>query len=284
MLYPSIYNDLAAWQISVDILFGTLNPTVTVTMDRPVVKLLVHTLHHGRKPVRIAVAWILGRLGGTDAIEALITALNDADKQVVAAAADALVRIGEPAAISLTKSLHAGSHAITVLERIGKPAVNALIWALDDESELVRMFAISALGSIADVRAIEPLTRSLVFEREYGRALAALALVRIGEPAVGPLMKTLCSYNQQVWTIGANALKFIGEPAVEPLIVALDHHYDQVRILAATVLGWIGDPRAVVPLKAVLDDTAYEVREAAAEALTRLELASAAAIPGMVPG
>ena len=69
-------------------------------------------------------------------------------------------------------------------------AVPAVIAALRDENEDVRLTAAWALGEIKDHKAIRPLIRTLEKDEDYfAREMAALALGEIGEPeAVVPLM------------------------------------------------------------------------------------------------
>jgi len=68
----------------------------------------------------------------------------------------------------------------------------------------------------------------------------------------------------------ALALGKIGKPAVEPLIAALKDKDSRVRYSAAWALGKIGDKRAVEPLIAALKDKDSTVRRDAAWALTKI--------------
>jgi len=82
------------------------------------------------------------------------------------------------------------------LGRIGEPAVEPLIWVLNNPDWGVRESetATEALGRIGDRRAVEPLIRVLSNADSHVResAAAAEALGRIGsDRAVAPLKRTL---------------------------------------------------------------------------------------------
>ena len=85
------------------------------------------------------------------------------------------------------------------------------------------------------------------------------------------LIKTLgYKTDSGVRRTAALALGKIGEPAVEPLIAALKDSVGDVRRTAAEALGKVGDRRAVEPLIAALKDSDDYVRREAAEALGKI--------------
>ena len=203
--------------------------------------------------------------------------------------------------IQRTKNL-----AAQVLEEIkDKRAVEPLIQALKDEAWDVRMNAVWALGEIKDKRAVEPLQvlkmEVLEARKEEVRKEIALALEKIGEPAVGSLIRVLkgedavaardaartlgkigepavCSLipvlKHEDWSVRKGAvwiLRKIGEPAVEPLIQALKDKDERIRMNAAWALGEIKDKRAVEPLIQALKDKDEHVRMNAAWALGEIK-------------
>jgi HEAT repeat protein len=136
------------------------------------------------------------------------------------------------------------AHAANVLGRLGIPeACPPLILALDDPDEdvSVKRAAADALAQIRDTRAIPHLVRELHGLWEGASPHVADALVAFGREALGALTDLL------------------GDEA------------EAARAWAARILGRIGDPAASSPLRARLGDTHAKVREAAAEALGRLE-------------
>jgi HEAT repeat protein len=136
------------------------------------------------------------------------------------------------------------AHAADVLGRLGIPEACApLILALDDADEdvSVKRAAADALAQIRDARAIPHLVRELYGLCEGASPHVADALVAFGAEALGALIDLL------------------GDEA------------EAARVWAARILGRIGDPAAASPLRARLGDAQAKVREAAAEALGRLE-------------
>lgn len=200
------------------------------------------------------------------------------------------------------------SDATEAIVEIGKPAVEPLIHALEDEDWLVRQEAAWALGKIGDTRAVDPLIQALKDKHEEVRQRAAMALGDIGDArAVGPLIQVLKDdeEDEDVRESAAGALGKMGEArAVELLTQALkdkEQHAGrsakgalgergkpfpesfvrgfigtlksedrQTRWLAAEALGKQGDARAIEPLIQVLKDENWSVRGRAAESLDEL--------------
>ncbi|MDI6874331.1 MAG: HEAT repeat domain-containing protein [Actinomycetota bacterium] len=196
--------------------------------------------------VRKAAAWSLGQAGRRKAVEPLIAALKDPDDEVRKEVAEALLRIGTPALYPLVSALKEGDPEIKgrVAEVIG------LFYQSPDMEPLVHAFVLSALKD-GDT---------------WSRARMAALLGEIGEAwAVKPLIEALYFFN--VREAAGKALLKIGEPALGPLMDALKHHHIPVRKAAAELLGRMGDERAVSALQSALKDRDWEVREAARVAL-----------------
>jgi len=185
------------------------------------------------------------------------------------------------------------------LERIGGPAVPALVAALEDDEDSVRRAAAKALGRTGDARAVDPLILALRTEQDGVQTAAATALGTIGQEAVPALVRVVGDEEEvdavrryAAWALGRvadargaealiavlsgserlgstarSALAKIGAPAVEPLLGSLKNEDSKVRMEAAVVLGRIGDVRAVEPLTATLADGEGKVRIAAVRAL-----------------
>jgi len=95
------------------------------------------------------------------------------------------------------------------------------------------------------------------------------ALIKIGEPAVGPLIEKMrAGSDEQVRQIAEDALAKIGGPAVNPLVEAMRTGHDaEVRKRAEGVLDVMGE-RAVEPLIALLGDA--NLGGTAADALVKI--------------
>jgi len=132
----------------------------------------------------------------------------------------------------------------------------------------VQKSAADALVKIGDP-AVGPLIAMLNDEDPEAQKLAADVLVKMGSPAIDPLIAALDDTDPRVQELTADVLVEIGSTAVKPLIAALKNKSDTIRVASATVLGRIGDKRAVHPLVEALTD--WEVRHSVAIALDSLE-------------
>jgi len=165
-----------------------------------------------------------------------------------------------------------GVEAARALVRIGKPVVEPLVAALEDENSYVQGYAAWTLGEIGDPRAVEPLIAALKDKDPFVSERAAWALGEIKDRrAVEPLIAAL---NHEQWLVRTTAAEAVGKigdrRAVEPLIVAMMDEEALVRLHAVMALGEIRDPRVVEPLIAALKDENGNVRRNAAEALGKI--------------
>ncbi|MBK8051049.1 MAG: HEAT repeat domain-containing protein [Anaerolineales bacterium] len=140
--------------------------------------------------------------------------------------------------------------AATALGKIGTPAVEPLVGALEDGSWEVRQAAALALAEIG-TPAVGPLIDALKDEDTWVRWGAAKALGEIGDSrAVDSLIGALQDYSyQEDDRAAATALGKIGTPAVEPLIGVLGGVLEGARQAAATALGETGPPCRTPPVQ-----------------------------------
>jgi HEAT repeat protein len=188
------------------------------------------------------------KLVDDDAVESLVKALSDEDKDVQETAALALGRIGDAPAV--------------------EPLIATLRWCSDEDPACAAAWA---LGKIGDERAVKSLITALVRwpHRTFDEAYRALA--KIGDPTIEPVIAALRDSNSKVREGAAEALARIGEArAVGPLLTALEDGDSYVRKAAAEALAKIGDGRAVEPLITALKDEDRVVRGAAAWALGQM--------------
>ena len=85
------------------------------------------------------------------------------------------------------------------LTEIGRPAVPALLGALQSPSEHARWEAAKALGEIPDPSAAPTLVRTLEDEKSAVRWLAATALINLGRDALVPLLQGLEGHSESIW-------------------------------------------------------------------------------------
>jgi len=268
----------------------------------------------GEDEDRYSAAEALGKIGDTRAVEPLIDMLYRTDShRLVYSAANALGGIGDTRAVEpFIKVLSYQDHdhrslisrfprrgyeiheAVTsVLVDFGEPAVEPLIKALGDESN-VRDVSVEALRAIGGPRAmealgklledpeqlrIEALVEALVNDDEFISRDALEPLIRIGEPAVEPLIGaamdllngiTVGQNTDEGWGLWqiANVLGGIGDArAVEVLIEILSDGYACDGAVNSLVS--IGKP-AVEPLIEALGDEDEDVRSSAAGVLGKI--------------
>ncbi len=210
-----------------------------------------------------------------DTPAAMIEALGSTDEAAAILGALALIRSGDQVVPALLRALGDSNvwlrrRAVWPLRMIGSTrAVDALIAALlYDEDEKVRRYAAWALGILGGKRAVNPLIRAFSDSDERVRWDAAVALEKIGLPAIKPLIMALYYGGPETRMGAISALAWMRHPsAARMLVVALRDKNTAVRTHAALALGWLGDSRAVPPLIRVLKDRRPEVRMQAALAL-----------------
>ncbi|MDM8000670.1 MAG: HEAT repeat domain-containing protein [Dehalococcoidia bacterium] len=105
-----------------------------------------------------------------------------------------------------------------------------------------------------------------------GREDVTDSLVELGILAVAPLVQALKHEKDGLVKYNAAlALSKIGQPAVDPLLESVDYDDADVRLEAVWALGQIGDDRAVEPLVEALKDEDWYVRKQAAVSLCTLK-------------
>lgn len=168
--------------------------------DNAYTQLQVILLHSSNPKKRAYAAYVLGEMAKKKTLEPLIRVLQDKDDFVRREGAIALGKIKDaraiPALVFILKDEDEliRFDAVNALVEIGKPSVEQLIAALNNEDEYVRSNAAVALGKLKDERAIPPLILALQHEAgRYQRSQAEIirALAEIGEPAIGPLIASL---------------------------------------------------------------------------------------------
>ncbi len=108
----------------------------------------------------------LGELRDAGAVEALIKVLARRERSLVAAATEALARIGPEAVPHLMEAFkdrylrrRIGAQIWRILAEMGPRAIDPLLHALADDNYYVRLTALTILGRIGDKRVTEPILR-----------------------------------------------------------------------------------------------------------------------------
>ncbi|MBD2343629.1 HEAT repeat domain-containing protein [Anabaena subtropica] len=229
-------------------------------------------------------AKVLGQIGNTQAVDALITVLlNDSYSPFRSSAAKALGMIGSPqavenliAAVLNDSDRGVKNSAAEALGKIGNPqVVDALITILNDSRVWVRRNAVQALGKIGNTQAVDCLIAAVFNDSSSEvRSSAAEALGEIGNAqAVDCLIALLnnSGFCSSEGGIAAKALGKIGNAqAVDGLIAFLNNSDSYERKNAVEALKMIGNAQAVDGLIAALKNSHSYVRKDAALALGRI--------------
>jgi HEAT repeat protein len=225
--------------------------------------------------VQVAAATALGQLGDARAVAPLIKSfhgetygLTDGEGSpgqyfmIVASAAQALGRIGTPAAVdallarlALDNPLNEEGTAAAAdgLGYVQEPRVlPALVNALGSPSFFVRNYAASALGRLATPDAVEPLIEALRDQSWTVQLSAAVALGTIGDVrAAAPLQAVL-----------AHIETYVPQAAVYPPF--LNDVRVHLRAKAARGLALIGTPNTLDLLEGMFRSTMRETQLIAA--------------------
>jgi len=239
--------------------------------------------------VRRMAALALGRFadesspGGRRAVEALIDALRDGDAQVRGSVALSLARSGDRRAVKPLQALLNDEDEIvrrdaaSALSGLHGPGMEAAARGLDSEDAYVREMSIHGVIGAGGSKAVEALIVALRDQNESVRNSALNAAFHperagrapLKDPRlVEPLIAALKDESLSV-KIGAILGLVVQEDtrAVDPLIAALKDEEPPVRAWAAVGLGVLKDPRSVAPLVELLKDEDAETRVMAASAL-----------------
>lgn len=261
----------ARYRVIVDLMSETADPRVVPS--------LIDAINSESFGVGEMAVTGLGRIGGNQAVQALVAVLDDTSSRHHYQATQALVRIGDSTAVERLiealddEDVFIRQYAASALDDVDdRRAVDALIKALDDESCQVRGAAVFSLGVIRDDRVLPALVEALDDDSARVRASAAYSLGQTGDArAFEPLRRVMDDDSSIVRESAIQALGRLGDGrAFQPLISTLSHRKPGLRIAAAGALGELGDPRAVPYLEILLADEYMEVRHAAAHALWKI--------------
>jgi len=226
---------------------------------------LIQILRSRDKEIWWNAARTLGEIGET-AIEPLIDLMQEAGDEVRPLAAMALAEIGAAAVVPLIRMLEnpeLRNSVADALARIGEPAAEACIQALNTTDREVEVALHGVLCAIGDP-AIPALIQVLISGPQRLRSRVADILSEMGWEPWSNTERACYLIAREEWT----EVALMGDAGVDTLIGALNDDDDRVRREAAATLGEIGDPAAVAPLVTAL--AWKSVGHAAAEALVAI--------------
>lgn len=189
--------------------------------------------------IRRCAVKVLGKIANEKAIEVLVNELDSDD--LAFEARDILKRIGEPAIDALVNALDLDNFRISfgardVLCSIGQPVIAPLIAALSEGR--IGLYWVTLLDEIRCTPEHFDLILSMMLE-DKNFSLAGLVVKSIGKPAIEMLIQVL-DQEQLSYDSACILRDFVGMAAVEPLVQVLRHSNATVRARALNVLGEIG--------------------------------------------
>lgn len=192
----------------------------------------------------------LGYSGMTEAAVILADYLDDPDRGVKDAVAEALKKIGtEQACDKVVEYLSSDkidvrNYAVDVLSSLKSIAVNSLTKTLQSNDKDVRKFAVDILGIIGDKKAFEPLSNMIKDDDENVRVSVLEALGNIHDIRSERLLINFISKCDKS-TFKATAIEALGKVGSEKgldFITSLTEHEDPVVALTAIeTIGKLGN-------------------------------------------
>ena len=264
---------------------------------------------------RVEITLALLKLGGPEALAAVVDSLGDPSERVSAAAEAGLVLAGGNATPELIGGLTSSDVSVrtrsaTLLGDVGdRTASKALIKALGDQGVAVRHAAAESLGKLRVGDAAPQLVELLADSDAEVRSAAETALGQLGAAATRPLLTALqdgsnvqkaaaarvcgelkiesaastlvgllTSPNSELNSSAEEGLKGLGKAATKPLLDGLESPDAKARRAAAKACGRLHVKASAARLAVMLRDENASVAWAAKNALVKL---GAAAVPAL---
>jgi HEAT repeat protein len=234
------------------------------------------------------------------AVEPLIRVLGRRERSLQLAATEALIRIGPDAvgplmAVFEDKVLRRkiGTQVMKILVEIGPRAIDALLAALQQDSQVIQVTAISVLGRVGDHRIVRPLIDLFLRDPRMQEAVVA-TLARLeergvidggegahvdreisppkmvvdalaGRPRAQIVEQLRAALENPMPKVRRFALRVLfalfGDGASDQLIASLDDEDVEVKRLAIRILGKLRDKRVIEPLVALVQKEGGELVE-----------------------
>ncbi len=229
-------------------------------------------------------AFLLGKLGGSDAAQRLLAALQH-DRSRIDQIAQALAQIGRPAVVMLTRAVQApeprirrgAALALGQIRPLAAGTVPALTAGLDDPDPLTKAAFLTAIGYLGP-RAGEsvPSVRAMLHDKSAEIRIQAIHILDQSAPhddrLLGDLMGLLDDADARVQQQVIDIIRSIGPPgrkALPVIIGKLGNANPEIRLAAAEMIGSHGQAAAdaVPALCTLLDDPAPKVRTTAVQTL-----------------
>ncbi|MCI0412417.1 HEAT repeat domain-containing protein [bacterium] len=170
------------------------------------------------------------------------------------------------------KKLEVRKEVATILREWAKPECkNALLKALMDENQGIRVYAVQGLAKLKDPQTDEALASAAQDSDWEVRKEALSALVKSGRN-IDAMLQAIRFNSAELRELAAVRLGDTGgSQAVEALIVALKDEEELVRLRAVNALAKIKDPQSRIPLQEATQDKDPQVSKAAQAVLETIK-------------
>ncbi|MEI7832218.1 MAG: HEAT repeat domain-containing protein, partial [bacterium] len=251
--------------------------------DQRAIPTLIPMLKDTDGYVRGSVASVLGDLKDPAAVDPLLLTLKEKGKATTVPggtiatdsylysrqiAASALGKLKDPKAIDPLLTAGASEEALAptvalALKEFGSPVVEPLLAVLKGTDLPRKRIAVQTLGTLADLRAVEPLQALLTdpdvkLRITAGEALGKLKAAGVAvttAPIVAALLPLAQAGEKATRKAAITALGVVKDPtAVDPLLALLKDPSQTIAITAVSALSSIGTPAAIDGIIALLKD------------------------------
>jgi HEAT repeat protein len=171
------------------------------------------------------------------------------------------------------KKLEVRKEVAEILRDWAKPECkSALLKALKDENQAIRVYAVQGLAKLKDPKTDDALESAAVQDSDWEvRKEALSALVKAGR-SIAAMLQAIRFNSAELRELAAVRLGETGGPeAVEALIAALKDEEELVRLRAVNALARIKSPVAKVPLQEATSDKDPQVSKAAQVAVDAIK-------------
>jgi len=243
-------------------------------IGEPAIKVLVQALEDTDAWVSAAAARALGRIGDPQAITPLTLLMKQENRWVRSAATQALAQIADARAVRAALTTDEAPQAfwkLMALKEIDESTVQQLTTMLEDDDQRIRARAAEVLGQLGNNRVD---ARALIASFKSG---AQADFTRLDQDWEQDDLGD--DEFQQMLDIALERVQDVAEQLerdkpeseiadnVKPLVIALQDSAPEVRLAAAEALGKIGDESIIPVLNKALTDANSRVRAAAARSL-----------------
>jgi len=160
-----------------------------------------------------------------------------------------------------------------LLQISGPQILGHVIKLLDDQSEIVRRYAVEVLIKLKDKRGLGPLAKAAIQDTDWWvRERAVEALGEMGSPEVGPVLLKILDEPDYQWVCVEALGKLKVAQAIPKLGQFLYQGDPDFRLAVIQALKQIGHPDIVPYLKPLLQDIHKDIRQAAADILGKFNL------------